>query len=102
MLLNKMKEYNKRKLSYKALLYMDKMRVVVKDLENDIYDQLCTVNVCRAYEMGKNSKLIDYVIGIDLENDEYVFSYDWKGNCINGEFTVYSYYNGNLKEIKDV
>lgn len=92
----------RRKLSYKALLYMDKMRVVVKDLKNDIYDQLCTIDVRKAYETDKNGKIIDYIIGIDLENDEYVFSYDWKGNCINGDFEVYSYYNGNLKEIKDV
>lgn len=92
----------RRKLSYRALLYMDKMRVVVKDLENDIYDQVCTVDVRKAYETNNKGKIIDYVIGIDLENEEYKFSYDWKGNCIDGEFEVYSYYNGNLKEIKDV
>lgn len=95
-------ETEKRKLSYKALLYMDKMRVIVKDLYNDIYDQLCTVKVCRAYKTNKNWKLIEYIIGIDLENEEYIFSYDWKGNCIDGDFEVYSYYNGNLKEIQDV
>lgn len=46
--------------------------------------------------------MIDYPVGVNLKNEEYTFKFDWKGNCLNGEFEVYSYKYKNIVEIYDV
>lgn len=47
-------------------------------------------------------RMIDYPVGVNLINEEYTFEFDWKGNCLNGEFEVYSYKHKNIMEIYDV
>ena len=79
-----------RELSYKALLLMEGQEVVVHDCAYDIYDQICIVKLIHGRYLNKKLKIIDYVSGIILENEEYKFEYDFRGECINGEFRVRS------------
>ena len=80
----------KHKLSYKALLNMDGFQVLVHDLEYDAYDQICTVRVIRDTYIDKNFKPITKIVGCELFNDEFIFTFNFLGNCVNGEFEVCS------------
>lgn len=88
------KEIEMRELSYKALMKMEEdSKVIVYDITNDTYHQECTLHFLRRFvttgRRGKN--IIEEVIsGIKLENEEYIFKYDWLGRCEDGEFKVYS------------
>ena len=79
-----------RELSYKALLFMEGQEVIVHDCEYDVYDQVCVIRLDHRYYLNKKLKPVNYVAGIILENEEYRFEYDFKGECVNGEFRVYS------------
>ncbi len=69
---------------------MDGQYVVVKDLEYDSYDQLCTVKVETTYwKLGK--KLHEAPTKLILSNDEFTFEYDIiKHEYVNGAFKVYT------------
>lgn len=86
-----------RKLSYRTLTGMDGIFVKVHDLEYDSYDQICQVKVKYKWQkIPKSWKFFQIVIGVDLigEDEEFIYSYNLTGKCLNGEFEVYS-----LKEI---
>lgn len=83
-----------RKLSYKSLLLMNHERVLVHDLQYDCYNQVCEVRTFSEPKLEKSRKNIRVIIGaskIQLFNEEYLFEFDNLGNCINGEFEVFSY-----------
>ena len=69
---------------------MDGFQVLVHDLEYDAYDQICTVRVIRDTYIDKKFKPITKIIGCELFNDEFIFTFNFLGNCVNGEFEVYS------------
>lgn len=77
------------RLKYKALLYMEGHQVLVHDLEYDCYDQICEVKKeTRTYRSeGKRSYTVTL---LTLENEEFVYSYDWRGQPERGNFEVYS------------
>ena len=81
-----------RKLNFNALLNMDRQQVIVKDLEYDEYNQVCTVYVRTRLEfrsfMSNKCKLT--ILGIDFKNEEFTFQMDKEGKCVNGKFEVYS------------
>lgn len=79
-----------RELSVKALLYMDGQSVIVKDLEYDAYDQICTLNIEKVMlPVGKKYK--EFPKTLNFSNDEFTFEYDLVTNqCVNGEFKVFS------------
>lgn len=81
-----------RELSLKAISLMDGQKVKVKDIANDVYDQICEVKVKKEpLRIVPNMKPKEVVTGITLENEEFLFEYDLlTGKCINGEFKVYS------------
>lgn len=80
-----------RKLSYKTLILMDGQKVIVHDLEYDAYDQLCEIKVIKERLLNKiTKKYQEYITKIVLFNEEFTFEYDALGNCINGEFEVYT------------
>ena len=68
---------------------MEGHQVLVHDLEYDCYDQLCVVKKeTRTYRSeGKRNYTVTL---LTLENDEFVFSYDWRGQPERGSFEVYS------------
>ena len=74
-----------RYLSFKALLLMEGQKVIVHDLAIDCYDQICEVTILKK---NRNGKFIIY--GLCLKNEEFIFKYDMKENCINGDFEVYA------------
>ena len=80
-----------RQLSFQALRFMDGAEVIVHDLEYDAYDQTCIVCVDKVIVKKRyRSKKIDAVVnGISLKNEEFLYQYDWEGNCVNGNFIVY-------------
>lgn len=72
---------------------MDGQHILVKDIENDVFDQICEVKIIKNYVTTgskKKLKMEEYVNGIQLINEEYLFEYNWKGECENGEFRCYS------------
>ena len=79
-----------RELSYKALLLMEGQDVIVQDCTNDVYDQVCIVNLEHRYYFNKKMRQVWFIAGIRLENEEYIFQYNDRGECVDGEFRVYS------------
>lgn len=83
-----------RKLSFKALTMMDGAIVEVHDKAYDAPIQHCEVKVVylstenKFASKGKKQSLI--VKEIRLENEEFLYLYDYSGKCVNGEFEVYS------------
>lgn len=74
-----------RKLNFNALLLMEGQKVIVHDLINDCYDQICEVVILKK---NGNGKFIIY--GLSLKNEEFIFNYDSLGKCIKGDFEIYS------------
>lgn len=81
-----------RQLTYKAVQLMDGCKVIVHDSEYDEYDQECEVKVFKdiAPHPFKKRKMIEYVKRVILFNEEFLFEYDQRGNCLNGEFQVFT------------
>lgn len=84
----------KRKLKYLALTKMNGQKVIVHDLVYDCYDQICEVKVkeiWKAFYNSKKQQKENYkILKVILFNEEFFFEYDYYGNCINGNFEVYS------------
>lgn len=81
-----------RQLTYKAVQLMDGCKVIVHDGEYDEYDQECEVKVFKDITPHpfKKRKMIEYVKRVILFNEEFLFEYDQRGNCLNGDFQVFT------------
>ena len=82
-----------RKLSYNALKGMKGQQVLVHDLELDIFDQLCTVDVIETpwYNKRRTGFAVSNII---LRNEEYEYVYNAGGSCRDGEFECYAVKEG--------
>lgn len=87
----------KRKINFNALKLMNGQKVIVHDLTGEVYDREC---VLRVHFIGNEiNKIVKptkknphpyLVAGIDAINEEFLFSYDATGHCMNGDFECYS------------
>ena len=90
----------KKRLKYKALLGMDGMYVIVHDLEYDAYDQICKVHLNYVNTINKRTYKFKQVLeSITLENEEFIFTFNWKGEPNNGDFIIYSIQGVDLNGI---
>lgn len=79
-----------RKLSIKTLECMEGQEVIVKDLEYDAYDQVCTVRLVRDLFKNYKGEYQIYTKEIILENEEFIYVGSCIEGCVNGKFEVYS------------
>ena len=71
---------------------MDGCKVIVHDCIYDEYDQECEVQVTKKtfpHPLDKR-KTIECVTKIALVNEEYLFEYNPRGQCLNGDFLVFA------------
>ena len=81
-----------RKLNYSALLGMNNAKVVVHDLREDIYDQVCLVKVLFDSKK-KGKKWVNIPQNVTLENEEFVYNFDFdgvKGSWESKDFEVFA------------
>jgi hypothetical protein len=77
------------KLTYKELTDMQGTKVMVEDNTFDYENQICVVSCSECIDTCPIcGHSIIYGI-VQLENNEFSFEYNAKGECDSGEFTVY-------------
>ena len=90
----------KKRIKYKALLGMNGMYVIVHDLEYDAYDQICKVHLNYINVINKRTYKFKQVLeSITLENEEFIFTFNWQGEPNNGDFIIYSIQGVDLSGI---